>query len=78
MKVAVSLPDDVFAEGEALARRLSVSRSKLYARAIEEFAERHDEDAITTAINAALDAAGGDDSEFAKEAARRNLARSEW
>jgi metal-responsive CopG/Arc/MetJ family transcriptional regulator len=78
MKVAISLPDDVFAEGEVLARRLSISRSKLYARALEEYAWRHNPDALTAAMNAALEAAGDDDSGFANEAARRTLARSEW
>ncbi len=77
MKVAVSLPDKVFAEGEVLARRFAVSRSKLYARALEEFALRHNPDALTAAMNTALEAAD-DDSAFAKEAGRRALARSEW
>ncbi len=78
MKVAVSLPDRVFAEGEALARRLAVSRSKLYARALEEFALRHSPDSLTAAMDDALEAAGDDDSTFAKEAARRTLGSSEW
>ncbi len=36
MKTAVSLPDDLFRMAEAAARRLQVSRSELYARAITE------------------------------------------
>ena len=34
MKTAVSIPDDVFNEAEALARRTNVSRSELYASAL--------------------------------------------
>ena len=78
MKVAISLPDDVFEEGEALSRQLKTSRSQLYARALREFAARHNPDALTAAYDAALAAAGDDDSAFAKEASRIILAKSEW
>jgi metal-responsive CopG/Arc/MetJ family transcriptional regulator len=78
MKVAISLPDDVFEEGEALSRQLKTSRSRLYARALREFAARHNPDALTEAYDAALAAAGDEDSAFAKEASRRILAKSEW
>lgn len=78
MKVAISVPDDIFAEGEALARRLKTSRSRLYARALSEFASRHNPETLTEAYDKALDAAGDDDSAFAKEAARRNFAKTEW
>ncbi|MBA4162015.1 MAG: hypothetical protein C0515_08055 [Novosphingobium sp.] len=78
MKVAVSIPDDVFTQGEAAARRLRLSRSKLYARALKEFAERNDPDAITDSINAAIDAGVEEELEFVRRAARHVAARSEW
>ncbi|MBS0612600.1 MAG: ribbon-helix-helix protein, CopG family [Proteobacteria bacterium] len=34
MNVAASIPDDVFAEVEALARRLKKSRSEIYSLAL--------------------------------------------
>jgi metal-responsive CopG/Arc/MetJ family transcriptional regulator len=37
MKIAVSIPDEVFAEAESLAQRLNTSRSELYSRALTEF-----------------------------------------
>jgi metal-responsive CopG/Arc/MetJ family transcriptional regulator len=36
MKTAISIPDDVFAAAERLARRLKKSRSELYSRALRE------------------------------------------
>ncbi|MEK7329802.1 MAG: ribbon-helix-helix protein, CopG family, partial [Candidatus Eisenbacteria bacterium] len=33
MKTAISLPDSLFRSGDALAKRLGVSRSELFARA---------------------------------------------
>jgi metal-responsive CopG/Arc/MetJ family transcriptional regulator len=51
MKTAVSLPDELFREAEATARRLRVSRSKLYARAIAEFLKGQQENSITERLN---------------------------
>jgi metal-responsive CopG/Arc/MetJ family transcriptional regulator len=51
MKTAVSVPDDLFRLAEATARRLRVSRSQLYAKAIAEFLKRQDGNAITERLN---------------------------
>jgi metal-responsive CopG/Arc/MetJ family transcriptional regulator len=78
MKTAVSIPDPVFDQAEALARRLQKSRSQLYSEALAEYLLRHDEDAITEATNAVCDALDSpQDSAFAT-AAVRILERTEW
>lgn len=51
MKTAVSIPDDVYVEAEALTRRLNISRSELYASALREYLARHDPESITAALN---------------------------
>lgn len=51
MKTAVSLPDDLFQSAEAAARRLRVSRSELYAKAIAEYLKQQDDSAITERLN---------------------------
>lgn len=51
MKTAVSMPDDLFQRAEATARLLRVSRSQLYATAIEEFLKRQQGNAITERLN---------------------------
>jgi len=51
MKTAVSVPDDLFRQAEATARRLRVSRSELYAKAIAEFIERQHANTITKRLN---------------------------
>ena len=51
MKTAVSVPDDLFRQAEVAARRLRVSRSRLYATAISEFLSRRQGDAITERLN---------------------------
>jgi metal-responsive CopG/Arc/MetJ family transcriptional regulator len=51
MKTAVSVPDELFRQAEATARRLRVSRSELYAKAIAEFLNRQDGKSITERLN---------------------------
>jgi len=41
MKVAISVPDRVFEEAERVAKRLRVSRSRVYTQAVEEFVKKH-------------------------------------
>jgi metal-responsive CopG/Arc/MetJ family transcriptional regulator len=52
MKVAISLPDPVFAVAEKLAQRLRMSRSQLYAQALEEYLSRRQDSLITERLNA--------------------------
>jgi len=40
MKTAVSIPDRVFRAAERAAKRLGLSRSELYARAVQEYVEK--------------------------------------
>lgn len=51
MKTAVSLPDELFRRGEAAARRLKVSRSQLYANALERFLQEEESSAVTAKLN---------------------------
>lgn len=78
MKTAISLPDDLFATADAYAERSQLSRSELYARALREYLERHDQDRVTAqldAVCAEVDTRSAP--EFAR-AARRLLEREEW
>lgn len=79
MKTAVSIPDDVFADAERLAERLSMSRSKLYARALAEFVARHDDDQVTELMDRAVDEAGArEGGSFTRAAALQTGRRTEW
>ena len=37
MKTAISIPDDIFVSADHLAKRLNMSRSELYTRAIQQY-----------------------------------------
>jgi metal-responsive CopG/Arc/MetJ family transcriptional regulator len=51
MKTAVSIPDPIFEEADQLARKLGVSRSELYASALQSYVESHRAEDITEALN---------------------------
>jgi metal-responsive CopG/Arc/MetJ family transcriptional regulator len=64
MKTAISIPDDVFAGAERLARRTKKSRSQLFSDAVREYLARHTAEEVTD--------------EFTSLAARRILEKTEW
>jgi len=78
MKMAVSVPDDVFEEAERLARRMKRSRSEVYSRALAEYVARHVPDRVTEAMDQALAEISVPVDEFAPTASRRILKRSAW
>jgi antitoxin MazE6 len=41
MKTAISIPDDLFSSADRLAKRLHMSRSELYSRAVAEYVAEH-------------------------------------
>lgn len=51
VKVAVSIPDPLFAEADRLAKRRELSRSRLYAEALELLMSREDRREITRRLN---------------------------
>lgn len=79
MKTAVSLPDDLFRAAERHAKRVSKSRSQLYAEALAEYLARHAPDEVTEAMNRVVERLGEHSPEpFVADAARRVLERTEW
>ena len=51
MKTAVSVPDEIFRQAEAAAKKLRISRSKLYATALSEYLDRKHSKSITERLN---------------------------
>ncbi|MBI1959603.1 MAG: hypothetical protein HYY95_16355 [Candidatus Rokubacteria bacterium] len=78
MKIAVSVPDDVFEEAERLVRRMRRSRSQVYSRALAEYVARHTPDRVTEAMDRALAEIGEPAEQFVRAASRRVLKRSDW
>ena len=53
IKTALSLPRELFEQGDALAGEMHVSRSRLFSLALEEFIRRHQNRKLLERINAA-------------------------
>lgn len=51
MKTAISLPDPIFAEAEALAQKLGMSRSELYTEALKAYLRRYNREQILSKLN---------------------------
>jgi metal-responsive CopG/Arc/MetJ family transcriptional regulator len=77
MKTAISIPDDLFADAEELARELKKSRSRLYGDAVREYVARHSAESITESLDRVCDAVECCN-DFAGAAARRTFERSDW
>ncbi|MEK7767864.1 MAG: hypothetical protein AAB368_16660, partial [bacterium] len=52
VKTAISLSDDVFDTAERLSKRLGISRSRLYAKAVEAFVKAHRSEGVREALDA--------------------------
>lgn len=79
MKVAVSIPDETFSQADALARRMSMSRSRVYTEAIKEYLDRRNHSVTADSINRAIELIGEDDSDpFVRAAAAGILRETEW
>ena len=52
MKTAISIPDPVFEEAEETAARLGMSRSQLYAKAVQIFVAQHRRERVREALEA--------------------------
>jgi hypothetical protein len=51
MKTAISIPDPIYLAAEQLARRLGMTRSDLYATAVDTFVKAHQDDQITAELD---------------------------
>ena len=78
MKTAVSVPDDLFRTAEAAARRLRVSRSKLYATAISEFLNRQQGGAVTERLNEVYSRRPAKLDPVLRRAQLRSLEKDSW
>jgi metal-responsive CopG/Arc/MetJ family transcriptional regulator len=78
MKVALSIPDDLFESAEALGRRLGVSRSRLYATALADFVAKHQNRKVTERLDAVYATQDSGLERSVRRAQARSLPRDPW
>ena len=77
MKTAISVPDELFASADSLARRMKVTRSELYATAVAEFVAKHRGEDITARLDAVYADLAGEVDPALRRAQARSVAE-EW
>ena len=78
VKTVVSVPDDVFAGAERLARRLKKSRSRPYSDALREYLARRTVENVTETLDSVVTDVGPPPDPFISAVARHRLRRVEW
>jgi len=80
MKTAISIPDPLFEKAERVAKRLKLSRSELYAHAVQELVDRLDDREITRRLNAAYgpEGKGSELDPVYRAHVRRAFRKIEW
>lgn len=78
MKTAISIPDTVYQSAEVLAKRLGVSRSEFYAKAVEEFIKNNIKQGVTDALDSVYDGESNSlDDEF-YNIQSQSIEKDEW
>jgi metal-responsive CopG/Arc/MetJ family transcriptional regulator len=78
MKVALSIPNDLFDAAETLGKKLGVSRSRLYATALAEFLAKHRGRRTTARLDAVYSAEDGRLDVRLRRLQARSLGESSW
>ncbi len=78
MKVAVSVPQDVFAKGEQLVKATGRTRSDVYSSALREYVGRNSADVVTETLDRVIAEVGQEGHDFTDGAALRTLSSSDW
>jgi metal-responsive CopG/Arc/MetJ family transcriptional regulator len=73
MKTAISVPDEIFSQVGSRAAELGISRSEFFTQAARQYLRQLADASLTQQIDAAIDAAGDDDSGRAAATAGRTL-----
>jgi hypothetical protein len=78
MKVALSIPDELFESAETVGKRLGLSRSRLYATALADFLAKHRGRKVTDRLNAVYAAEESRLEPRARRLQGRSLRHDSW
>lgn len=78
MKVALSIPDELFESAETLGKRLGVSRSRLYATALADYVAKHQSRKVTARLDAVYATEESRLDRSLRRAQARSLPRDSW
>lgn len=78
MKTAISIPNSVFEQADALARKLKMSRSELYTEAIKDYLRENHVEEVTAKLNEVYEKAASNFDESLLKAQTASFPKEEW
>ena len=78
MKVAVSIPDELFQSAEKVSRKLGLPRSRFYAAALADYVGKHQGRKVTERLDAAYAAEESRLDAGIRRAQKRSLSSESW
>jgi len=78
MKIALSIPDELFDSAETLGKRLGVSRSRLYATALADYVAKHQSRKVTARLDAVYATEDSRLDAATRRLQTRSLPRDSW
>ena len=78
MKTAISIPDDIFISADHLAKRLNMSRSELYTRAIKQYVAECRHTGVKERLDKVYSSEGASVDSAVLNAQATSIPREEW
>lgn len=78
MKTAISIPDKLFKLAEDTARKLGISRSRLFSIAVKEFLRFHSEVDVTSSLDEIYEHESSAVDEQVQQMQAHSIAKEEW
>ena len=78
MKIALSIPDELFDSAETLSKRLGLSRSRLYATALEDFVAKHQAKKVTERLDSVYASQESRVDQATRRLQARSLRKNPW
>lgn len=78
MKITISITDELFDSAETLSKRLGLSRSRLYATALEDFVAKHRLKKVTERLNSVYASQDSRVDRATRRLQARSLSKHPW
>ncbi len=78
MKTAISIPDEIYFAADHLAKRLGMSRSEFYSKAVSNFITAHQNEAVTKSLDEIYEKESSSIDPFINLIQLRSISREDW
>ena len=78
MKTAISIPDEIYYTADHLAKRLGMSRSEFYSKAVSNFIAAHQNEAVTKSLDEIYEKESSSIDPFINMIQLRSISGEDW